>query len=950
MKRLGVVISLILLSVSLFGGFSTPQKTHAQSANIISYNSTNYTHDTAKGNVAKIFDNYTVAINQGLDAASKLQTDEGKARYEIYKTLAPKLLTAVSTAKTVYLNSYDTKLSPPEAQIKALTETQKSLGSSIPPLSGDMNKIQAMSIYNAFQAQLRTELEIAKTINSGGSSGNLNSNPDAIANAQTQTDKIVSAQDTGTCTLWRWSLVACINEGITWIIKNTLLEFAGFLLWASANIFNTSIQVGILHFSDWAPDTLYPIWIIIRQIISLAIVFIGLYLGFMYILGKEETFERYIPWVVMFGLFVNFSYPLIRTAIDISNIISLNIYASAVGSSALSGTSENTAGALIVSALGLSGLVFSATTNTTGNMLGELSSVPAALAAVAFVAYAAFIFIRVTIIMIGRTVSLVFLTIASPLLLVDAVIPVLGERAKFLRKILFEQLAVGPVFMIMLALTLKFLEVFHTTGALTSSGLGSLSGPVSTTIPVFFNIIMMLIMLHIMIKVTVSVSGTVGTWATEGIGKVGGFGLGVAAGGAGLLARKGLGGLALKARESEWVKKNENSFLGRRAYDLSNSVANSTFDLRNSTYVAGAAKKLGMGMGMGSKLGHEEIKNARDEKRVKSVMARADRIKTKYERDGIGSDGKWHRKGEEDEEAVKRREEYLSNNGGALFLTKDQRNKLGDTYVDETGGQLLANYKKEGKDGKKMFTEQVKKEMDELKRSDPKLESNRGMALSRVMHDIEKEEKGIQENLNKEVLRVENELKDMSEEKKKDYFARQSADVKEAIIAKRSGGSASASSQEATKTLGGPLAGAALREERIRKVEEGRAAEVDRAQKVVDQKDSTLVDSDTKILAEAKDKQNRSIENAAEFSINTSSFAQRVAQKRQMQQKLVQQRADAGGAANASISQPHPPEVRPSSIPVQSSSKVVTPPVPPAANSSQTETSIQPESTATAQA
>ena len=137
----------------------------------------------------------------------------------------------------------------------------------------------------------------------------------------------------GSCDLsWKgFSLFDCINGAISWIIKNTLLQIAGFLLWLTANMFNYSVQIGVLQFANWVPEGIYPIWLIVRQIVSLVIVFIGLYLGFMYILGKDEKFQKYIPWVIMFALFVNFSYPITRTMVDISNVISLNIYASAVG-------------------------------------------------------------------------------------------------------------------------------------------------------------------------------------------------------------------------------------------------------------------------------------------------------------------------------------------------------------------------------------------------------------------------------------------------------------------------------------------------------------------------------------------------------------------------------------------------------------------------------------------
>jgi hypothetical protein len=365
-------------------------------------------------------------------------------------------------------------------------------------------------------------------------------------------------------------------------------------------MFNYAIRIGILEFSRWAPDALYPIWIIVRQIISLIVVFAGLYLGFLYILGdKDGKFEKYIPWVVMFGLFVNFSYPLARTAIDISNIVSLNIYASTVGGDVLTGAiqSKDTAGALIMNKLGLQGLVMSAVDQTTvkekAGMLGSIDSIPGSLLAVVYVFYASYIFFMVTAIMATRTLVLVLITIASPLLLVDSILPMLGERAKWLRKIFIEQLAVGPVFMILFALTLKFLDVF--------SGMKPASSGSDITITTFFNLLIMIIMLHVMITVTKDIAGKTGAFATDLMGKFGGFGLGVASGGAGFLARRGVGRAVNFAKDRGWVSKDPDSVSGR----IANTLTSSTFDLRNSSVIAGGLQKAGLSskgvMGVGAK-------------------------------------------------------------------------------------------------------------------------------------------------------------------------------------------------------------------------------------------------------------------------------------------------------------------------------------------------------------
>lgn len=668
------------------------------------------------------------------------------------------------------------------------------------------------------------------------------------------------------CSLFGTSAIsACISEGVQWLIKNTLLEIAGFLLWLTTNMFNYAIQIGVLDFKGWAPDELYPIWIIIRQIISLFIVFIGLYLGLMYILGKDEKFQKYIPWVIMFALFVSFSYPLVRTAVDISNVVSLNIYASAVGADALNPGSDANAGSLIVGKLGLQGLASSAVAASEGKtadgktgMLGSINSIPGALLAVCYVLYAAYIFFMVTALFVVRTAALVFLIVASPLLLVDSVFPMLGEKAKLLRKILFEQLAVAPIFMIMLALTLKFLDVFSTTGKLSSTQFGSgISGGVNdNTIVVFFNILMMLIMLWIMLKVTKSAAGSLGEYATSAMGTVGGFALGAAAGGTGLLARKGLGGLAAKARDSKWVTNNQDSFMGRRAYNLSNSVANSTFDLRNSSVAQKYSGKIGMSMGMGAKMGYDE----ESKKKVAEIEKRGARIKTKYERDLV-KDGKVvARKGDVDVEGVAAKERFYQNNGGAIFLTQKQQEELNSSFIDESSSKDITDYKKQpNKAAKADFARSLSAQLEKLTKDEGGTSSPRAQALMRTIYDIKKQEedekKAFDLQLEKEIDRYNR----TAPEKRKGYLARLEKDMDKAITSSIDPLTGDASFekykssqvpvpknidqalQQAQQPKNNqPLTGTALRQEPIKKVEERGAESVENQKQIVANNDGVF--------------------------------------------------------------------------------------------------------------
>lgn len=795
--------------------------------------------------------------------------------------------------------------------------------------------------------------------------------PNAIPPNATPQTSTAPATTPGSCSLsWTgFSLFDCINGAIAWIIKNTLLQIAGFLLWASANMFNYSVQIGVLQFAKWVPVQIYPIWLIVRQIVSLIIIFIGLYLGFMYILGKDEKFQKYIPWVVMFALFVNFSYPITRTMVDISNVVSLNIYASAVGPSALTAgiTDQDTAGGIITARLGLTKLIAGAVSGDAAkdgpDMLKSVTSIPAALAAVVFVVYAAYIFLIVTGIFLMRTFLLVLLIVGSPLLLVDGVFPLLGEKAKMLRKVFFEQLIVGPVFMIMFALTLKFLTIFSTDGPM-GANFNNISAVATgdsgaDTIKTFFNLIMMLVMLHVMIKVTKSTAGTAGNFFSDALGTVGSYAVGAATGGvaagSGLLARKGIGGAATAMRDSKWVTNNQDSFIGRRAYNLSNSVANSTFDIRNTAVAQKASGKLGISMGMGAKMGYDEESKATIEKKKKDAIDARNRIKTHYERDKykenvfgkkvLDENGQailLHKKGEVNEAALAAQRRFDTTSGGALFQTKKQKEAVDDALTETmTAGneKIKGEIEKESsidmskysslktKEEKANFVNSLNSHLTELKKTDKDATGKQAKAVVKTLEDIKKKETDEKNAFDKQVQYVLTNYTKKTGADKEKYLSNQSQEINEAVTRmitdeKQAAKTAAASPLDLDVTAGSSeptqsdiAAGSTLRQERIQKVAEGRAKQVENS---TDDIFPELYEAD---LKKAQEKQQESAKRAVEFSKNknqstssspveaaqpfnveqvaTVDFAQQAAARRAERQQEATQKAQSQMAQNA---------------------------------------------------
>ncbi len=626
-------------------------------------------------------------------------------------------------------------------------------------------------------------LRAAQNVSADNAGGGSTNNAEFAPGASAVTDP--SPGDvSGKCTfILTSSFLDCVDVFFAWIIKSIFIQIAGVFLWATAGLLNLVIQQGILNFSTWAPDSLYPIWTIIRQIVSLFVVFAGLWLGFMYIIGNGDKFKRYVPWIIMFGLFVNFSYPLTRGLVDISNVVSLNIYASAIGSETLAAgnnpiSERSTAGGIIILKLGLAGLLSSATgdNSTVGRQAGgpgsadilkQVDSVPNAILVLVFILYACYIFAIATGILIMRTIALVFLIVASPILFVDSVIPKLGDQAVKLRQLFFSQLIVAPVFMLMLALTLKFLDIFNRPVALQNGS--------PDTLLVFLNIIMMLGMLHITLKVTKEVAGSFGNFMTKTMGQVGGFAttatLGVATGGAGLIARGTIGRGAAAVRDSKWVTNNQNGFIGRRAYDLSNSVATSTYDARNTSLVKSGASKLGISMGMGSKFGYE----ASIENRRKDFATRYGRIQQTYKEDVYDkkTGELLHRKGDIDEDGIKAAAKFRGAQGGTVvgrspltraysraektILNKKANNDIFEKAneqtlkeerqsIDASVSKILNNYrvnevtgKKNTKEEKEIFAKNLKAEEEKVKKIDPMMRGEYAQAIIETIEKIRKE-------------------------------------------------------------------------------------------------------------------------------------------------------------------------------------------------------------------
>ena len=141
------------------------------------------------------------------------------------------------------------------------------------------------------------------------------------------------------------STLACINNltacGTKMVVGNIInlfvAELGNLILWISsqfialtASLLNISIilTMNIKALYDATP-AIEQVWIVIRNISSIFIIFGLLYTSIMTILDmKNPGIGNMVKNIVIAGLFINFSLFFTKVAIDASNLISLSIYRS----------------------------------------------------------------------------------------------------------------------------------------------------------------------------------------------------------------------------------------------------------------------------------------------------------------------------------------------------------------------------------------------------------------------------------------------------------------------------------------------------------------------------------------------------------------------------------------------------------------------------------------------
>jgi hypothetical protein len=357
-------------------------------------------------------------------------------------------------------------------------------------------------------------------------------------------------------------------------ISKTILTIVGGLVALTASLFDYVVKSFVLQIStlflenyvDGAGVTkigedkpyIYAAWTVIRDLGNIIAFFGAVYTGFRYIIGKDDLdFKKSVMKLVFYSLMVNFSFPIAKFLIDISNVVSLQIYYGITGYNAGGGELKN----LIMQRIGVQSLVGELTTLT--GKFGQFNSFTVLWLTIIYMFLTFGVFIYASLQIIIRAFILIACVIFSPIMFLNFAFPKITELHEKWRENFFGQLFFMPLLMIGFWLSFTLLSA---TTAYDVSTLSEVSDASTTdTLLPIINMSLAIIALIMGIKLSSAASGSVGKYAS---GVVGGalknVGLGVVTGGGGALARMSIGRMGTAMASSKWANVGKENGVLRR--------------------------------------------------------------------------------------------------------------------------------------------------------------------------------------------------------------------------------------------------------------------------------------------------------------------------------------------------------------------------------------------------
>lgn len=322
-------------------------------------------------------------------------------------------------------------------------------------------------------------------------------------------------------------------------------------------------------------------WGIIRNFCNIAFIFVLLYSAIKMIVGvANANAKKMVANVIMAAILINFSLFITQVVIDVGNILATALYNAALGTQSVSDK--------IMDIFGF-GALFALPANVT---IWSVDFFLISIIQVITMTIAIITFIYVMMMMVVRSIVLIFLMVLSPIGFMGRVLPKIEEYTKMWYDNLYGQVVIAPFFLLFFYLIVQLAEGLNVTDLALDSK--------NQAFTQYFKYVLMTTLLIVAVKVTKKMSGVVGDLVERAGTFAGGAALGALSGGAAFAMRHTAGRGANRYLESEAGKDlRTRADAGDRGAKLKlaalEKTSKATFDVRNT-------KTAGMAMGELNKL------------------------------------------------------------------------------------------------------------------------------------------------------------------------------------------------------------------------------------------------------------------------------------------------------------------------------------------------------------
>ncbi len=277
------------------------------------------------------------------------------------------------------------------------------------------------------------------------------------------------------------------------ILHEIIIPIVGRLLDWSTRFFNAMLDMSInsatFQISSYSGKAIQMGWILIRDFLNIILIFLVLYAGIKIILSREDFNQKFIVKIVIAGMLVNFSLFFTQALVDVSNIVTINLKNSIdrmvtqagdagmtyfmptlnynpldviTGAQGTNFTPKvSNIGQNIAASLGLFRYymeVMPATPESAGKISTAANNLTTAWVFIFLMCFAIYIFFKMGLMFLTRTIILAGLMITSPIWFIGPFIPKLNGYTKQWEEYLTGQLLFGPIFLIFLYVVMKMIN------------------------------------------------------------------------------------------------------------------------------------------------------------------------------------------------------------------------------------------------------------------------------------------------------------------------------------------------------------------------------------------------------------------------------------------------------------------------------------------------------------